>query len=97
MVLLTTDKLPNNKKIDFLFTMTQYTGMVEVSSKGIIRKRLEKDKNEYQEVLNSFINTAPTEANVIMNVRVSTTTQEYTNGTFMYLTYIGTPATNSDI
>ena len=88
MILFTTDKLPNDTKIDSLFTMTQYTGMVEVSNKGIRRERLEKDRNEYQEVLDCFMNTAPTEANAIINVRVSTTTQEYTNGTFMYLTYI---------
>lgn len=94
--LFTTDKLPDNKTIKEIFSIVQYTGAVEVSNKGIIRGYLEKNRNEYQEVMDAFINSAPTEANAIIGVQVSTTSQSFKNGTFLYLTYTGTPAIIGD-
>lgn len=97
MILLNTDKLPSDTKIDTLFNMIQFTGMVEVSSKSIIRNIFEEKKNEYQEALNNFQSLAPKEANAIINIQLSTTAQDFNNGTFLYLTYTGTPAIISDV
>ena len=53
---------------------------------------MERNRNEYQEVIDSFVESAPPEANAILGVQISTSTQHFSNGTFMYITYIGTPA-----
>lgn len=49
-------------------------------------------KNEYQEVIDSFADSAPDEANAILGVQIATSSQQFSNGTFLYVTYIGTPA-----
>lgn len=72
--------------------MIQITGTVEVSNKGMIRELFERKRNEYQEVIDAFVDTAPTEANAILGVQISTSSQSFNNGTFLYVTYIGTPA-----
>ena len=91
-ILLTSDNLPEGMSVKQVFGLTQVTGTVEVSKKGMIRGLLEKDKNEFQEVIDSFIKSAPAEANAIIGVQISTSSQQFTNGTFLYVTYIGTPA-----
>ncbi|MDO6525424.1 hypothetical protein Q4519_06975 [Motilimonas sp. 1_MG-2023] len=90
--LFTTENLPENCVVKETFRMIQVTGTVEVSSKNIIRGILERKKNEYQEVIDSFIACAPSETNAILGVQISTTAQQFSNGTFLYITYIGTPA-----
>lgn len=91
-LILTTDVLPDGVVVKEVFSMIQLTGTVEVSSKGLIRGLLEKNKNEYQEIIDSFVRSAPTEANAIIGVQISTSAQSFNNGTFLYVTYIGTPA-----
>jgi len=90
--LFTTENLPEGCIVKETFGMIQVTGTVEVSNKGIIRGMLQRNKNEYQEVINSFVDTAPHEANAILGVQIATSSQQFSNGTFLYVTYIGTPA-----
>ena len=90
--LFTTENLPQGLVVKDVFGMIQVTGAVEVSNKGMMRGLLERKKNEYQEVIESFVNSAPAEANAILGVQVSTSSQQFRNGTFLYITYIGTPA-----
>lgn len=91
-LLLTTDNLPEGITVKEIFGLIQVTGTVEVSNKGVIRGLLERKRNEYQEVIDAFIRSAPSEANAVIGVQISTTVQNYSNGTFLYVTYIGTPA-----
>jgi regulator of nucleoside diphosphate kinase len=91
-LLITTENLPEGIVVKEIFGMIQITGTVEVSNKGVIRGLLERNKNEYQEVIDAFIRSAPSEANAIIGVQISTAVQNFNNGTFLYVTYIGTPA-----
>ncbi|QEQ96277.1 hypothetical protein [Neptunomonas concharum] len=96
-VLFTTENLPEGLIVKEVFGMIQVTGTVEVSNKGVIRGLLERKRNEYQEVIDSFVNSAPSEANAILGVQISTSSQQFSNGTFLYITYIGTPATIENV
>ncbi len=91
-VLFTTENLPDGVIVKEVFGMVQVTGTVEVSKKGAIRGFLDRNKNEYQEIIDSFVSSAPSEANAILGVQISTSSQSFNNGTFLYITYIGTPA-----
>lgn len=53
---------------------------------------IEGEKNEYQEAIDAFVNNCPNEANAVLGVKISTSSQQFNNGTFIYVTYIGTPA-----
>ncbi|MCK9744185.1 hypothetical protein [Pseudomonas syringae] len=91
-LLLTTENLPEGIAVKEVFGMIQVTGPVEVSNKGLVRGFFERNKNEYREVIDAFINSAPSEANAIIGVQISTAVQNFSNGTFLYVTYVGTPA-----
>ncbi|TMP72553.1 hypothetical protein [Pseudoalteromonas sp. S1608] len=90
--MFTTDNLPEGFIVKETFGIIQYTGTVEVSHKGLLRGMLERNKNEYQDVIDAFVNSAPRESNAILGVQISTSSQQFSNGTFLYVTYIGTPA-----
>ncbi len=91
-LLFTTERIPDGFVVKKMFGLVQITGTVEVSKKGGTRGVLERDKNEYQDILNNFKASAPGEANAILGVQVSTAAQSFNNGTFLFVTYIGTPA-----
>lgn len=96
-VLFSTDQMPLGIEVKQIYSMIQVTGTVEISNKGLLRGIFEKNKNEYQEVMDRLINSAPDEANAIIGVQVSTAAQGFNNGSFLYITYIGTPAIIGDI
>jgi uncharacterized protein YbjQ (UPF0145 family) len=91
MLLLTTSSLPEGFVIKEAFTMVLINKAIEVSNKGIIRSLLEKNQNEYQEALDFLASQAPKEANAIIGIQISTSTHQFSNGTFLYLTAVGTP------
>lgn len=93
MLLLTTEVLPESCKIIEMYTMVQITKPVEISYKGILRRLLEKDKNEDKEALDLLVSLVPSEANAIIGIRATSSTQQFSDRTFLYLTYIGTPIT----
>ena len=84
--------MPAGMKVKQIYPMIQFTDTVEISNKGLIRGLRERDKNEYQEIMDRFISYAPQEANAIIGVQISTAAQSFNNGSFLYVTYIGTPA-----
>jgi len=96
-ILFSTDQMPSGMEVKQIFSMIQVTGTIEISKKGLLRGIFEKNKNEYQEVMDNLINNAPDEANAIIGVQVSTAAQAFGNGSFLYVTYIGTPAIIGDI
>ena len=91
MLLLTTPTLPEGLVVKQAFTMVLINKQIEVSSKGVIRGLIEKKRNEYQEAVDFLAAQAPTGANAIIGIQISTSTQQFTNGTFLYLTAVGTP------
>ena len=86
--LFTTDNLPEGIVVKEVFGMIQVTGSVEVSKKSMIRGLLDRKKNEYQDVIDAFVDSAPTETNAILGVQISTSSQSFSNGIFLYVTYI---------
>lgn len=73
--------------------MVQITRAIEVSHKGLIRGFLERNRNEYQEAINVLAASAPPEANAIIGIKATSSAQKFSNGTYLYITYIGTPIT----
>lgn len=91
MLLLTTPTLPDGCIVKEAFNLVLINHQIEVSTKGLIRGLLEKKRNEYQDALDLLASQAPKEANAIISVQISTSTQQFSNGTFLYLTVVGTP------
>ncbi|MBK3864522.1 hypothetical protein G3A40_32635 [Paraburkholderia aspalathi] len=90
MDVLTTDTLPPNLKLVECLGFVSFTAPVEISSKGLIRGALERKRNEQQEAFDGFVKSAPPEANVLYGVKVSTAAAQFQNGSFLYVTFIGT-------
>ena len=91
IIAVTTDEIPIPNVIEKFWSMVEYTGIIEISNKDIFRTLFEKNKNEHQTVYEGFLNHIPQEANGVIGIKVSTSTQQFTDGTFLYITYIGTP------
>ena len=91
MLLLTIPSLPEGLVVKEAFPMVLVNQAIRVSDKGIIRGLLERNRNEYAEALEFLTSQAPQEANAIIGIQISTSTQQFSNGTFLYLTAIGTP------
>lgn len=90
MLMLTTP-LPGNLKLIKSFSLIWSVSQVEISNKGLLKKVLQGAGNEYQEAFDSLNSQVPSEANAVVGIQVSTATHEFTNGTFLYVTLIGTP------
>jgi regulator of nucleoside diphosphate kinase len=93
MLLLSTEVLPSNCEIKEMYSMVQITRAIEISNKSLLRNIFEKNTNEYQEAINQLAASAPSDANAIIGIKATSSTQQFSNGTFLYLTYIGTPIT----
>ena len=91
MMMFTTHILPEGVRLLNMYSRIQITKLIEISNKGLIRSLMEKPSNEYQEAIDALAAAAPKEANAIIGVQVATSTHTFSNGTFLYLTYIGTP------
>lgn len=91
MTITTTETLPEHLKIKSMFSMIEITHKIQISQKGWIKGFLERKRDEHQEALDKLIENAPAEANAIISVKHSTTTHTFPQGTFLFITYIGTP------
>ena len=91
MLLLTTECVPEEYEIKEMFSMIQTTSSIKTSKKGLIEKYTDRNRNEYQEALEQLASFAPAEATAVIGIKVSTTTQVFSNGTYLVITYIGTP------
>jgi regulator of nucleoside diphosphate kinase len=91
-LLLSTDKLPEGMAVSEVFSMIQFTGTVEISERGVVVGLFERKRAEYQDIVDAFSASAPNEANAILGVQMSSSTQAFGDVTYLYLTYIGTPA-----
>jgi len=96
-VLTTTQQFPAGTEVKSVFSMVQVTGSIEVSQKGLIRQIKDRKRNYYQELLDGFAASAPEEANAIIGVQLATSIATFSNGTFLMMTYSGTPVVIGDI
>lgn len=71
--------------------MIEITHKIRISQKGLIKGFLERKRDEHQEAIEKLIESAPSEANAIIGVKHSTATHTFPEGTFLFITYIGTP------
>lgn len=90
MLVLTTDTLPPDLELVETFGLITTTYRVQISQKGLIQSMLERNKNEQQESYNEFIESAPSEANTIYGVKISTAAIAFKDGSFLFMTYYGT-------
>lgn len=91
MVFLSTmDTPPPGYEIEASMGLVEVTYPIEVSSKGLIRGLLERKRNEHQEAVNALERSIPTGANAVMGIKATSAVQSFDQGTFLYLTYIGT-------
>ena len=97
MLILTTDLLPKNLEVTNIFSMVEATSRIQVNHKGLIKGFMDRNKDEHQEAYDRLIASAPKGANAIIGVKTSTSVQQFTDGTFLFITYIGTPATIEEI
>ncbi|WP_419763792.1 MAG: hypothetical protein ACNI28_08295 [Arcobacter sp.] len=91
MLVVTTDSLPDDYKIKQMYPMIEVTSRTQISQKGIIQGIIDRNRNEHQEAYDELCKSAPFGANAIIGVKVSTSTHQFKEGTFLYMTYIGTP------
>lgn len=97
MILLTTTQLPEGKVIKTAYSLIYAQRAIKISTKGIFEAIATRGKNEYDEALSHFSSLAPNEANAIVGVQISTSTQQFSDGTFLYLSIVGTPVYCEDI
>lgn len=90
MLMVTTDTLPEGIELKECYGLVLVNYPVEVSSKGILRGILERDRNEYNDALNMLKMAAPSGANILYGVNVSTSVGQFNNGAFLYLTMTAT-------
>ena len=82
---------PPSMAVAEMYSMIQFTGTIELSDRGVVVGMFERKRTEYQDIIDNFAASAPSDANAIMGVQVSTATQSFDNVTYLYMTYIGTP------
>ena len=95
MHVLTTDSIPFDVTVKEVFSMMESTYPIEISKKGLFRSFItEANRNEHQEAFDAFViavrNSCP-QANFVIGAKVSTAVGSFSNGTFLCITYIGTP------
>ncbi|MEN4545185.1 hypothetical protein ABEG75_19395 [Pantoea agglomerans] len=93
MLVLSSSVIPDIYKTVKVHGFVEYTHRIEISNKGLIRNISERNRNEHQEAYEGFINSASAEGNVIYGVGISTSTAQFKEATYMYMTYYGTLAT----
>ena len=97
VILFSTDQVPQGMEVKRLFSAVQMTGVIQISQKSLLKGLLERGRNETEEMMQQLRNLAPSEANAIIGIQVSTAAQHFNNGTFLYVTYLGTPAILGDV
>jgi regulator of nucleoside diphosphate kinase len=91
MLLFTTNLLPQGYVIKEMYSMLLLNKTIQISEKGLVRGLLERDRNEFNEALELLERQAPEGANAIIGIQIATATQQFADGSYLYLTIAGTP------
>lgn len=93
MLLLTTDTIPDSVEVEQVFGLVEVTEAIEISQKNFLRRMTEKDNNGHQNAIESLAATAKrVGGNIVYGIKHSTAIGQFNNGTYLYITYIGTAA-----
>jgi len=77
--------------IEKSFSMVVSQRSIQISAKGLIQAFQDRNRNELQEAMDHLGSLAPSEANAILGIQVSSAAQHFSDGAFLYMTLIGTP------
>ena len=96
MNILTTDTIPLDVTVQELYGLVEITYPLPLEiSKWISSPLAEAKRNEHhREALVTFVDAVRNlypKANFVIGTKVSTAVGSFSNGTFLYITYIGTP------
>lgn len=83
--LLTIETPPAGYEISKVFTLVQYTKRINITEAGLRGE-------DCQDALDVLASAAPAEANAIIGIKMTSTTLATEKASYLYLTYIGTPA-----
>lgn len=96
MLILSTDVLPEGYTVETLYGLVEITQPIELSQKSFLRRVTEQETNGHEtalaELTKAALQASGGKANIIFGVKVSTAISTFSNGTFLYMTYIGTAA-----
>lgn len=93
MLLLTTDVLPEDFTVTKLFGLVEVTTPIELTEKNFLRRMTEGEINGHQLAVDNLTKQAKdTGGNLVYGIKTSTAIGTFNNGSFLYLTYIGTVA-----
>ncbi len=99
MLLLTTTELPEGLLVKQVFNLVIASQPILISRKTIgqsisgLLSGTGNSSDEWADALHNLATRAPSAANAIIGIQCSTATQTFNNGTYLYLTLIGTPVT----
>lgn len=92
MLLITTSILPQGIEIKESFSVVMATHSFQISKKSAFSSLFGSNKEEsIADVMNDLIAQCPGTANAIIGIQISTTSQQLSDGAFLYITAIGTP------
>ncbi|WP_410499698.1 hypothetical protein [Chitinibacter sp. S2-10] len=96
MLMVTTDNLPEGCVIQTMYPLVWAYQSVQISEKSILQSvvgAFGKKEPGVQGAFDALASLVPPEANAIVGVKVTTSSQAFGNGTFLYVTVTGTPVT----
>ena len=95
MTILTTDAIPLDVTIQELYGLIEVTYSLEISKRyPSALPEAKRQDDEHREALVTFVDAVRNlypKANFVIGTKVSTSVGSFSNGTFLYITYIGTP------
>lgn len=99
MLLLTTQTLPQGLIVKQVFSLVLINQRIEIANGNIIKVLLGRNQDDYenqkqkefQKALDSLVLQAPKEANAIIGIQISASTQQFSDSVSLYLTAVGTP------
>jgi regulator of nucleoside diphosphate kinase len=98
MLLLTTSELPEGLVVKDAYSLVWVTHVIQISQKTVVQSiggffSGTKNRDEFNEALRGLSAKAPSQANAIIGIQSSSTSQQFSNGAYLYLTLVGTPIT----
>lgn len=91
MLLLTTHTLPKNIEIEEIIGLVEITTPVKIGEKPSIFNALSSKGNDHQDAIENLKKAIRNNGgNAGIGVNLTTATGEFSNGTFLYLSYTAT-------
>jgi uncharacterized protein YbjQ (UPF0145 family) len=91
MLMVTTESVPGYE-IKEVFGVVSMQGSIAIAEKGFIRAFWQRKRNKHQDLIDGFAKSAPLEANAIIGIRTSTSSQAFADKTLLIVLLTGTAA-----